>query len=157
MKLTVIAMGTLSQKMYSEAFAEYAKRFTCGFECIELKEKRLSQDPSEAQIAAALDAEAEAILSKIPSRAFAVAMAIEGKTISSEELASLIENKTSSGTSDFCFIVGSSFGLSDKVKRRADMLISMSKMTFPHQLARVMLAEQLYRATQIISGKKYHK
>ena len=159
MKVTLISVGTLSQKAYADAFSEYAKRFSAHgiLECAEIREKKIDVSPSEAQIAAALDFEGDAILSKIPPRAFVFAMAIEGKSMTSEAFASLLDRKMTEGVPEFCFVIGSSFGLSDKVKRRADALLSMSPMTFPHQLARVMLTEQLYRASQILSGGKYHK
>lgn len=159
MKITVIAFGTLSEKHFADAFAEYKRRLSpvCGFECIELKEKRLSAAPSPSEIGAALDAEGEQLLALIPRRACTVVMAIEGKQMSSEGLAAYMDSRMSAGTSDFVFVIGSSYGLSTEVKRRADLLLSMSPMTFPHQLARVMLAEQLYRVSQIKCGTKYHK
>ena len=159
MKVTLISVGTLSQKAYADAFSEYAKRFSAHgiLECAEIREKKIDASPSEAQIAAALDFEGDAILSKIPPRAFVFAMAIEGKSMTSEAFASLLDRKMTEGVPEFCCVIGSSVGLSDKVKRRADALLSMSPMTFPHQLARVMLTEQLYRASQILSGGKYHK
>lgn len=159
MKITILAFGTLSEKHYSDAFAEYRRRLapTCSFECTELREKRLSSDPSPAEIASALESEGREVLSRIPARAAAVVLAVEGKSLSSEELASFFDSKMNSGTSEFVFVIGSSYGLSEEVKRRADLLLSMSAMTFPHQLARVMLAEQLYRVSQIRAGTKYHK
>lgn len=158
-KITVLCFGTLSERHFADAFAEYAKRLSpiCSFECVELREKKLPADPSPAQILAALDAEGRDVLSRIPSRACAVVLAVEGKQLSSEALASYMDAKMSAGTSEFVFVIGSSYGLSPEVKRRADLLLSMSAMTFPHQLARVMLAEQLYRASQIRSGGRYHK
>lgn len=158
-KVTVIAPGTLSERAYAEAFEEYRKRFRAfgAFECIELKEKRLGDRPSPAQIAAALFAEGEDILSRVPPRSFVFAMAVEGKKLSSEGFAELLDRRMIGGAGEFCFIVGSSYGLSPEVKSRADFLLSMSDMTFPHQLARVMLAEQIYRAAQILAGGKYHK
>lgn len=159
MKITVIALGSLSERAFSEAFEEYRKRFRSfgTFECIELKEQKLPKEPSEAQIKAGLRTEGETILSRIPQRAFVCAMAIEGKMFSSEAFADLLDRKMSGGVGEFVFVIGSSFGLDGAVKERADFLLSMSPMTFPHQLARVMLAEQVYRAAQILSGGKYHK
>ena len=159
MKITLIAFGTLSERHFADAFAEYARRLSpvCAFSAVELREKRLSSDPSDGEIAAALEAEGREVLSRIPPRACAVVLAVEGKRLSSEGLASFIETKMNSGVSEFTFVIGSSYGLSPEVKRRADLLLSMSDMTFPHQLARVMLAEQLYRASQIRAGTKYHK
>ena len=128
MKVTLISVGTLSQKAYADAFSEYAKRFSAHgiLECAEIREKKIDASPSEAQIAAALDFEGDAILSKIPPRAFVFAMAIEGKSMTSEAFASLLDRKMTEGVPEFCFVIGSSFGLSDKVKRRADALLSMS-------------------------------
>ena len=159
MKITILAFGTLSERHFADAFAEYAKRLSpsCAFECAELREKRLSSDPSDGEIAAALEAEGREVLSRIPPRACAVVLAVEGKALSSEALASYLDARMSAGTSEFVFVIGSSYGLSPEVKRRADLLLSMSAMTFPHQLARVMLAEQLYRSMQIRAGTKYHK
>ena len=125
MKVTLISVGTLSQKAYADAFSEYAKRFSAHgiLECAEIREKKIDASPSEAQIAAALDFEGDAILSKIPPRAFVFAMAIEGKSMTSEAFASLLDRKMTEGVPEFCFVIGSSFGLSDKVKRRADALL----------------------------------
>lgn len=159
MKITVIAFGTLSEKHFADAFAEYARRLSpvCTFECVELREKRLKNDPSLSEIEAALAAEGKQLLERISPRACTVVMAIEGKELSSEGLASYMDSRMSAGTSEFVFVIGSSYGLSAEVKRRADLPLSMSPMTFPHQLARVMLAEQLYRVSQIRNGTKYHK
>lgn len=159
MKATVIAFGTLSEKHFADAFAEYCRRLVpvCPVTCVELKEKRLGPDPSVAQITAALEAEGKLLLGHIPRRACTVVLAIEGRAMSSEALASYMEKQMNGGTGEFAFVIGSSYGLSPEVKRRADLLLSMSPMTFPHQLARVMLAEQLYRVFQIHNGTKYHK
>ena len=159
MKITILCFGTLSERHFADAFAEYAKRLSpvCNFECVELREKRLAADPSAAQIADALAAEGREVLARIPPRACAVVLAVEGRELASEALSAYLDDKMSAGTSEFVFVIGSSYGLSPEVKRRADLLLSMSKMTFPHQLARVMLAEQLYRAAQIRAGTKYHK
>ena len=159
MKITVLCFGTLSERHFAEAFEEYRRRLapTCAFACVELREKRLSSDPSPAEIASAIEAEGREALSRISPRACAVVLAVEGKAVSSEGLASFLDAKMSAGTSEFTFVIGSSYGLSAEVKRRADLLLSMSAMTFPHQLARVMLAEQIYRAMQIRQGTKYHK
>ena len=122
----------------------------------QLKESKLSDSPSDKEIAAALDAEAKAIISELPQKAYKIAMCVEGKQMPSEKLASTLE-RISSQTSEVCFIIGSSFGLSDKVKSACDMRLSVSELTFPHQLLRVMLLESIYRAFTIIAGTKYHK
>lgn len=153
-----ITLGTLKEGYLREAAAEYEKRLGgfCRFELVQLKEERLSDQPSENEIKNALDKESAKIFAEIPSRAYVVAMCVEGKQCSSEELADKLE-EISSRSSDICFIIGSSFGLSDAVKQRADMRLSVSKLTFPHQLMRVILLEAVYRAFNIQKGTKYHK
>lgn len=154
-----ICVGKMREMFYIDAFDEYRKRLQtlCRFECIELAELRLPDAPSEKEISAALDKEGTEILKNIPNGAYAVAMCVEGTQLPSEGIAKLISERENSGRPRLCFIIGGSFGLSDAVKSRADMRLSMSKMTFPHHLARVMLAEQVYRGFKIIEGSKYHK
>ncbi len=158
-KIKLIAMGALTDRYYREAADEYIKRMarTLPVTEVELKCVRLPDVPSEREIAAALAREGDAILAEIPRRAYVAAMCIEGKELSSEELAAGIAHAEQSGVSEFCFIIGSSYGLDRRVKERADVRLSMSRMTFPHKLARVMLLEQLYRAGEINQGKRYHK
>jgi 23S rRNA (pseudouridine1915-N3)-methyltransferase len=153
-----ITLGTLKEGYLREAAAEYEKRLGgfCRFEMVQLKEERLSDQPSESEIKSALDKESAKIFAEIPSRAYVVAMCVEGKQCSSEELAEKLE-EISARSSDICFIIGSSFGLADTVKQRADMRLSVSKLTFPHQLMRVILLEAVYRAFNIQKGTKYHK
>ena len=151
-----IAVGSLKEKYFREAADEYKKRIGNVTE-IEIKEEKLPASPSDSQISAALEKEAERILEAIPKRSFVVPMCIEGKQMSSEEFSAALDNAALSGRSSVTFIIGSSHGLSDKVKRSADLKLSMSKMTFPHKLARVMLYEAVYRAFEISSGSKYHK
>ena len=152
----IIAVGSLKEKYFREAADEYKKRIGNVTE-IEIKEEKLPASPSYSQISAALEKEAERILEAIPKRSFVVPMCIEGKQMSSEEFSAALDNAALSGRSSVTFIIGSSHGLSDKVKRSADLKLSMSKMTFPHKLARVMLYEAVYRAFEISSGSKYHK
>ena len=153
-----ITLGTLKEGYLREAAAEYEKRLGgfCRFEMVQLKEERLSDQPSESEIKSALDKESAKIFAEIPSRAYVIAMCVEGKQCSSEELADKLE-EISARSSDICFIIGSSFGLADTVKQRADMRLSVSKLTFPHQLMRVILLESVYRAFNIQKGTKYHK
>ncbi len=153
-----ITLGTLKEAYWREAAAEYEKRLGsfCRFEHVQLKEERLSDSPSEGEIKNALEREGERVLAQIPQRAYCVAMCVEGKQLSSEELAEKLEG-VANQTSDVCFIIGSSFGLADRVKQRADMRLSVSRLTFPHQLMRVLLLETLYRAFNIQKGTKYHK
>ena len=124
---------------------------------IELDEYRLPDKPSEAQIEKCLEEEGKRIIAKISKNSYVIPMCIEGKIISSEELSSLVANTAVEGKSCVDFIIGGSHGLSDEVKKMGNFRLSMSRMTFPHQLARVMLSEQIYRAFQIMSGGKYHK
>ena len=157
--ITLIAMGKLKEKFYISAASEYEKRMMgyCNFQLLELPEVRLPDNPSPANITAALDKEAELILSKIPKGSWFCILTPEGKLLSSEDLASKISNIKLSGKSSACFLIGSSFGISEKIKNIADFKLSMSPMTFPHHLARVMVLEQLYRAEAIQAGSKYHK
>ena len=158
-KIKLIVMGQLTDRYYREAADEYIKRMsrTSPVTEVELKCVKLADDPSDGEVAAALSKEADAILAEIPKRALVCAMCIEGKQLSSEELADKIAQSEMNGIGDLCFIIGSSFGLDERVKKRADIRLSMSKMTFPHKLARVMLLEQLYRASEINRNSKYHK
>jgi len=157
--ITLITVGKLKEKFYLSAAAEYEKRLKayCAFSIIELPESRLPEDPSPAQISAGLDKEAELILSKIPKGAWFCVLTPEGKLISSELLAQKLHDVKLSGKSSVCFLIGSSFGISPLLKAKADFKLSMSPMTFPHHLARVMVLEQLYRAESIQAGSKYHK
>ena len=158
-KIRIICIGTLKEKFFRDAFNEYRKRLDafCKFEIVELDECKLKNNPSHAEIQKGLEQESVKIFSKIPNNSYVIAMCIEGTEISSQKLANHIENTALNTAGDITFVIGSSYGLSQNVKDRADFLLSMSPMTFPHQLARIMLCEQIYRAFQIISGGKYHK
>ena len=159
LSVKLICVGKMREKFYVDAFSEYAKRLQayCRFECIELGEQRLSDDPSEKEIAAALEKEAAEIMKNIPQDAYLTAMCIEGGQMPSEGMARLIADRENSGKPKLCFVIGGSFGMSETVKKRAYLKLSMSKMTFPHHLARVMLAEQIYRGFKINEGSRYHK
>ena len=158
-EITLIAMGKLKEKFYLSAAAEYEKRMKgyCNFKLIELPEVRLPEDPSPAEIAAGLEKEADLIFSKIPKGTWFCTLTPEGKLLNSEALADKLKDVKISGKSSACFLIGSSFGMAQRVKDRADLKLSMSPMTFPHHLARVMVLEQLYRAEAIQAGSKYHK
>ena len=158
-EITLIAMGKLKEKFYLSAAAEYEKRMKgyCSFKILELPEVRLPEDPSPAEIAAGLEKEADLIFSKIPKGAWFCTLTPEGKLLSSEALADKLKEVKLNGKSSACFLIGSSFGMAQRVKDRADFKLSMSPMTFPHHLARVMVLEQLYRAEAIQAGSKYHK
>ena len=155
----VICVGKLKEKFYTEASAEYTKRLGgyCKFQLTERPEERLPDNPSRAQINAALRKEADAILQRLPKGCAVTAMCVEGKGLSSEEFSRRITEWAGQGRSQLCFVIGSSYGLHPSVKERADLRLSMSRMTFPHHLARVMLLEQLYRAFKIAEGSSYHK
>ena len=157
--ITLICMGKLKEKFYLSAAAEYEKRLKgyCSFHLIELPEVRLPEDPSPAEISAGLDKEADLIVSKIPKGSWFCIFTPEGRLLSSTELAQKLKDVKLSGKSSACFLIGSSFGIAPKIKQMADFKLSMSPMTFPHHLARIMVMEQLYRAEAIQSGSKYHK
>lgn len=157
-KITVIALGSLKEKYLKDAVAEYAKRLKgyCNLNIIELEPVRLPEKPSDSEIGAALDREAELILKKIPEGSSVYPLCIEGIEQTSEELAALIGQNSNMGKS-VTFIIGSSYGLSERVKQRAQKRLSFSRLTFPHQLFRVMLLEQIYRAFRINAGSAYHK
>lgn len=157
--ITLIAMGKLKEKFYLSAAAEYEKRLKgyCRFQLIELPEFRLPENPSPAEISAGLEKEADMIFDKIPKGAWLCIFTPEGKLLSSEALAQKMHDVKLSGKSSACFLIGSSFGMSPRVKQKADFRLSMSPMTFPHHLARIMVLEQLYRAEAIQAGSKYHK
>lgn len=158
-RVSIICVGKLKERFYTEAAAEYLKRLSryCKAEVIELPEERLPEDPSPAQIAAALEKEAAAVRAKLPNSAFIVALCVEGTLRSSEDLAKILADSAGRGQSQVVFLIGSSFGLAPSLKSLAMERLSMSPMTFPHHLARVMLLEQVYRAYQINAGTKYHK
>ncbi len=158
-KVKIICLGKLKEKYLREAVDEYSKRLSAyaKLEIIEIEPERLPEEPSGTQIDAALKAEADKILKRIDGGSYTVAMCIEGKQLESPEFARLIEEKTNGGIGCFNFIIGSSYGLHDSVKQKADLKFSFSKMTFPHQLFRIMLLEQIYRGFKINEGGKYHK
>ena len=155
----LICVGKLGERFWAEAVREYEKRLSayCRLEIVELPEQRLPQSPSAGEIAQAIEKEAALIEDRLPAGAAVVALCVEGKPLSSEELAGYLERLTVSGTSRLCLLIGGSHGLAERVKRRAALRLSMSAMTFPHHLARVMVLEQLYRAEAIQAGSKYHK
>ena len=157
--VTLIAMGKLKEKFYISAASEYEKRMKgyCNFKLLELPEVRLPDTPSQAEISMGLEKEADLILSKIPKGAWFCVLTPEGKLLSSEALADKLADIKNSGRSSVCFLIGSSFGMAPRIKEKADFKLSMSPMTFPHHLARIMVLEQLYRAESIQAGSKYHK
>lgn len=159
LNITVICIGKLKEQYLRDASAEYVKRLStlCKLNIIELNPEKLSDNPSEKHIENALLLEGKKIIEKIPKGSYVYTMCIEGKQKSSEQFSREIEDIALTGVSSIVFIIGGSFGLSDEVKAKSDNRFSMSKMTFPHQVARIMLLEQIYRSMQISLGTKYHK
>ena len=157
--ITLITMGKLKEKFCISAAEEYAKRLGayCRFTLLELPEQRLPENPSPAEISVGLEKEAELILSKVPKGAWLCVFTPEGKELSSEQFAKTLSEVKISGKSAACFLIGSSFGMAQRIKDKADFRLSMGKMTFPHHLARIMVLEQPYRAEAIQAGSKYHK
>ena len=158
-KITVLCVGKLKEKFYLDATAEYAKRLSryCKLDILELPESRLPEEPSPAQIQQALDAEAAAITAKLPKGGALVALCIEGTPCSSEEMSRKMQQLAVSGKTQLTFLIGGSVGLSESLKRQADWKLSMSPMTFPHHLARVMLLEQIYRSWSLLHNHPYHR
>ncbi len=157
--VTIACVGKLKEAYWRDACAEYEKRLSafCRLRIEEVAEERLPDNPSSAQITAALEAEGHRLLSRIPAGAAVVALCIEGKSLSSEEFSRKLAGWAVDGISHVALVIGGSFGLSDAVKHEARLRLSFSPMTFPHQLARILALEQLYRAFHIQSGGKYHK
>ena len=157
--ITLLCMGKLKEKFYTAAAEEYSKRLRAfaDFRIVELPEYRLPDDPNETQIAQGLAREAEAIRKAIPKGAWLCVLTPEGRLLSSEQLADTLRQAKLGGRSGVCFLIGSSFGIAPEIKALADLQLSMSRMTFPHHLARVMLIEQLYRGFKINEGSRYHK
>ncbi len=159
LKIKIIAVGKIKEKFYTDACNEYIKRLGafCSVSVTEIQEYKCADNPFESEILMVIKKEGEKILSAIPDGAYVMPMCIEGKALSSTQLADKIEQVSVDGSSTICFVIGGSFGLDDSVKKRGNFNLSMSPMTFPHMLARVMLLEQIYRALSINKGTKYHK
>lgn len=159
MNIEIICVGKLKEKYWRDAVAEYAQRLGryCRFHITELKETRLPANASKADEEQVKKSEGEAILGAIKDRMYVTALDVKGKEMSSEQMAARLERHMTSGTSDMAFIIGGSLGLSGDVLKRADSRLSFSQMTFPHQMMRVILAEQIYRSFKIIHNETYHK
>lgn len=158
--IDLICVGKLNAKYCAEGVAEYQKRLPAfaNFRIIELPEEKIEEkNASEAVVRRALEKEAKAILASVRKGAAIVALCVEGRQLSSEELAQFLAARAGSGAGDVAFVIGSSHGLADEVKRAAALRFSMGRITLPHQLARLVLTEQIYRACTINSGMKYHK
>lgn len=159
MKIKLITVGKLKEKYLKDGIAEYVKRIGrfSKIEMIELADEKTPDNASEAENRKILEKEADRILSKISDREYVIALAIEGKQFSSEELAKSLQEITLKGFSDITFIIGGSLGLAPSVKQRANLLLSFGKLTLPHQLMRLVLVEQIYRSFMIQQGSPYHK
>lgn len=159
MNIRLICIGNIKEKFNIQAIEEFSKRLNAyvNFEIIELDEVKLPNKPSEAQIRDGLEKEAENILKKIRDRSYIICLAIEGKQLDSVKFSEKIQKLAIDGYSDIVFIIGSSYGLSEKIKNKSNFKLSFSKMTFPHQLMRVILVEQIYRAFKIMKNEAYHK
>lgn len=159
-KINILCIGKIKEKYFAQAIDEYAKRLQafCKLQFVELSEEKLrDNDPKPAQVAEVIEAEGKRLLQRIGSSDYVIALCIEGKLSSSEELAATLSRLALTGRSTVDFVIGGSYGLSDAVKSRADERLSMSRMTFPHTMARMMLTEQIYRAYEIAGNGKYHK
>lgn len=158
LQVTLLCVGRLKEKFYTDASAEYLKRLGayCRAEIIELPESKRPSNPSDAETEAAVRREGDAILERIPKGTRTVALCVEGKEIPSEGMAEILSAAAAEG-GKICFVIGGSDGLDKRVKAAAEARISMSRMTFPHHLARVMLLEQIYRGFKINEGSRYHK
>ena len=159
MNITLITVGKLKEKYLKEAIDEYAKRLSryCRLDIIEVPDEKTPDNASEKEELQIKEKEGETILKHIKDNMFVIALAIEGKQLSSEELADFIKDLGIRGDSNVAFVIGGSLGLSKSVLSRANHKLSFSKMTFPHQLMRVILLEQVYRGYRIINGEPYHK
>ena len=158
MKIRIVAVGKLKEKYLREGVAEYAKRLA-PFASVELLETRgeyMAENPSEAQRQQTLAKEGERLLRLVPERSFLIVLDVKGKLLSSEALAKELASRALQGQSDLTFLIGGAFGLSPAVRDRADLRISFSPMTFTHQMVRLLLYEQVYRAFKINRGEKYH-
>ena len=159
MKITLVTVGKIKEKYLEQAIAEYSKRLAryCKLEILQVADEKTPEGASAAVEEQIKEKEGERTLPQVRDGSFVIALAIEGKMMSSEELAQKMDRLAVEGTSQITFIIGGSLGLSRKVLERADFLLSFSKMTFPHQLMRVILLEQIYRSYRIITGQPYHK
>lgn len=158
MKVTLICVGKVKEKFYRDAIKEYEKRLGAYIKLntIEISDEKVKVE-NDSEIALAMEKEGNNILSKIKDNQYVITLEILGKNLSSEEFASKIDNLMLIGKSDMALVIGGSYGLSDSVKKRSDFALSFSRMTFPHQMMRVVLLEQVYRAYRIITGASYHK
>lgn len=159
MKITIVCVGKIKEKFYRDALAEYTKRLSryCSLSITEVADEKTKEQASDVECAIIKDREGDRILKSIREDGYVITLAIDGKNLDSVELSKKIENLALTGKSNLYFVIGGSLGLSDEVMKRADYKLSFSRMTFPHQLMRVILLEQIYRSYRIINHEPYHK
>lgn len=159
MKVTILCVGKVKEKFYRDAIMEFSKRLSryCKLEIIEVTDEKTQEEASDTEIRIVKEKEGERLLKNIKDDAYVITLCIDGTQIDSEALSEKIEKLGIQGTSHIYFIIGGSLGLADEVVKRADYKLSFSKMTFPHQLMRVILLEQIYRAYRIMNNEPYHK
>ncbi|MBR1931767.1 MAG: 23S rRNA (pseudouridine(1915)-N(3))-methyltransferase RlmH [Lachnospiraceae bacterium] len=159
MRITIVCVGKVKEAFYRDAISEFAKRLSkyCKFEIVEVADEKTPDGASSVQENQIKEKEAERILAKLKEDAYVCTLEIAGRRLSSEQFADWIEKSAIAGKSHFVFVIGGSLGLHEKVLKRSDFALSFSDMTFPHQLMRVILCEQIYRAYRIINGEPYHK
>ena len=159
MKITIVCVGKIKEKFYRDALAEYTKRLSryCSLSITEVADEKTKEQASDVECAIIKDREGERILKSIREDGYVITLAIDGKNLDSVELSKKIENLALTGKSNLYFVIGGSLGLSDEVMKRADYKLSFSRMTFPHQLMRVILLEQIYRSYRIINHEPYHE
>lgn len=159
MKISILCVGKVKEKFYRDAIDEFSKRLSryCKLEIIEVADEKTVEEASDTEIKIVKDKEGERLLKNIKEDAYVICLCIDGKQLDSEELSEKMEQLAIQGKSHICFVIGGSLGLADAVIRRADFKLSFSKMTFPHQLMRVILLEQIYRAYRIMNNEPYHK
>ncbi|MDD6380878.1 MAG: 23S rRNA (pseudouridine(1915)-N(3))-methyltransferase RlmH [Lachnospiraceae bacterium] len=159
MKITIACVGKIKEKFFREALAEYSKRLSryAKIDIVEVKDEKTPENASDAEENKIKETEGKRLLDRIPDSAYVIALAIQGEMLTSEKLAANIERLGLEGKSHIVFVIGGSLGLSDEVMQRADYALSFSRMTFPHQLMRVILLEQIYRSYRIINHEPYHK
>ncbi|HZJ99489.1 MAG TPA: 23S rRNA (pseudouridine(1915)-N(3))-methyltransferase RlmH [Tissierellaceae bacterium] len=159
MNIKIIAVGKIKEKYIEEAIKEFSKRLSryCNLMIIEVDDEKAPENLSQKEMDLVKQREGQRILSKIPQNSFVISLEIQGREISSEELSKKMEDIMISGINDITFIIGGSLGLWDEIRNRSDYRLSFSKMTFPHQLMRLILLEQIYRSWKIMKNEPYHK
>lgn len=159
MKITILSVGKIKEPFYRQAIAEFEKRLSkyVKLSIIEVQDEKTPENASVQEQRIILEKEGERLLKQMPANAYVIALAIQGRQLDSVQLSEMVQNLGVRGTSHIVFVIGGSLGLSDTVLKSADLLLSFSKMTFPHQLMRVMLLEQVYRSMRIMHHEPYHK